>query len=205
MTKDEALVRLVNGLKTRDYRFTTVTPSTHAQILARPNPDRPTLRDIFGWNRPFEKAALDPQLLDWLQNIGMRRRCLPGTCAVSFGFRAGRRPLPSFVLSDRRFERSIFRSRYLPVRSLHSNRKFPKLGPKSWIVDLGRGFRSWRDRCFKAVARCKAHALWTLIRSPARLSELNCKASGVTAEIAVSPTFAQGMRPHHREPALYDR
>ncbi len=67
MTKDEALVRLVNGLKTRDYRFTTVTPSTHAQILARPNPDRPTLRDIFGWNRPFEKAALDPQLLDWLK------------------------------------------------------------------------------------------------------------------------------------------
>jgi methylase of polypeptide subunit release factors len=68
-----ALVELLRLLKQRDYRFTTVTPATHARVIAR-GCTSPGLRDIFGWNRPFGEADLDPDLLRCLADSGMVER-----------------------------------------------------------------------------------------------------------------------------------
>lgn len=64
MSEDAALLELLQRLKERDYRFTTVTPATHARVLGRPLNRPPDLRDIFGWSRPFAPREVDASLLE---------------------------------------------------------------------------------------------------------------------------------------------
>ena len=67
VTDDAALLALLIELKARGYRFTCVSPATHATVAARALPGTPTLRDIFGWNCAFLEAELAPELLDILR------------------------------------------------------------------------------------------------------------------------------------------
>ena len=67
MTSPSALVELLHFLPLHGYKFTAVTPSTHAAVLAKALAERPTLRDIFGWNRPFAEEDIEPLLLDLLR------------------------------------------------------------------------------------------------------------------------------------------
>lgn len=53
------LIQLGQWLQAQNYRFATVTPATHAAFMR--NLDRPfakTLRDVFGWNLPFDDTVL---------------------------------------------------------------------------------------------------------------------------------------------------
>ena len=70
MSDDAALVELLHFLRSHSYRFTAVTPATHATVLARPAPQPPDLRDIFGWSRAFERRDLEPALLALLERAG---------------------------------------------------------------------------------------------------------------------------------------
>lgn len=54
---EAGVVALGRYLKSRDYRFTTVTPTTHDFYLRRHHVAR-TLSDIFGWNLPFAVTSL---------------------------------------------------------------------------------------------------------------------------------------------------
>lgn len=55
----QALIRLGQALQAASYRFTTVTPATHARINSRPGHESArTLRDVFGWSRPFQESIL---------------------------------------------------------------------------------------------------------------------------------------------------
>ena len=65
--KSLALTVLGKTLQLRGYRFVAVTPATHYRVLDRP-PLATTLELIFGWNRPFEREALDPEIFDLLKN-----------------------------------------------------------------------------------------------------------------------------------------
>lgn len=57
------LLRLAAWLQAGDYRFTTVTPASHARVNARPGAQAGrTLRDAFGWSRPFPAALLPAQI-----------------------------------------------------------------------------------------------------------------------------------------------
>jgi methylase of polypeptide subunit release factors len=67
MDRNDTLLQLLRTLAEHDYRFTTVTPATHARVLARPAPASLTLADVFGWNRPFHTSQLAPDLLDLLR------------------------------------------------------------------------------------------------------------------------------------------
>jgi methylase of polypeptide subunit release factors len=67
MNRADALLQLLRTLAEHDYRFTTVTPATHARVLARPAPAAPTLADVFGWNRPFRADQLPADVLDLLR------------------------------------------------------------------------------------------------------------------------------------------
>lgn len=70
MSREAALVELLRRLRALDYRFTTITPATHARVVARRAPRAPALRDIFGWSRAFQSGDLDAGLLDLLQDAG---------------------------------------------------------------------------------------------------------------------------------------
>lgn len=65
--KNLALTVLGKTLQSRGYRFVAVTPATHCRVLDRP-PPASTLESIFGWNRPFDRDALDPEIFDLLDD-----------------------------------------------------------------------------------------------------------------------------------------
>jgi hypothetical protein len=65
--KNLALTVLGKTLQSRGYRFVAVTPATHCRVLDRPLPAS-TLESIFGWNWPFDRDALDPEIFDLLED-----------------------------------------------------------------------------------------------------------------------------------------
>jgi methylase of polypeptide subunit release factors len=60
------LCRLGQYLKDTRYRFTAVTPDTHARVLARPNLQAKDARDVLGWNCPFKSDSMPERLLQLL-------------------------------------------------------------------------------------------------------------------------------------------
>ena len=63
-----ALVHLGAWLRYAHYEFTTVTPATHARVNARPGAGKArTLRDVFGWSRPFDSTLLPADAFEAMQ------------------------------------------------------------------------------------------------------------------------------------------
>ncbi len=68
----QALLAVGRYLRAHDYRFITVTPSTHRRINRRPGNERATdLRGIFGWSRPFAAGDVAPELLEPMREAGI--------------------------------------------------------------------------------------------------------------------------------------
>lgn len=66
--QDAALFHIGRQLQQLQYRFTTVTPDTHAVISARPDNTLATdLRGVFGWNRPFQPSLVPERLVTALR------------------------------------------------------------------------------------------------------------------------------------------
>lgn len=55
--KHAALIELGRALRALEYRFVTVSPTTHARVVER-RKLAAGVRDVFGWNLPFEPACL---------------------------------------------------------------------------------------------------------------------------------------------------
>jgi methylase of polypeptide subunit release factors len=67
----EPLAALLQSLDQEGYAFTTVTPATHARVLARRRGQAADdLRDVFGWSMPFTRDMLPGDLLDMLRDGG---------------------------------------------------------------------------------------------------------------------------------------
>ncbi len=65
---DRALWQLAEALEDLDYRFTCITPDTHARVAARRDGDGArTLRDVFGWSLPFDEGDLPSEILHLLR------------------------------------------------------------------------------------------------------------------------------------------
>lgn len=75
----ESLLALARWLEREGYRFTTVTPATHARVNARPGAQvARTLHDVFGWSRAFPAALLPDEALEWLRAGGLLRQADAG-------------------------------------------------------------------------------------------------------------------------------
>ncbi|MFC7272857.1 methyltransferase [Paractinoplanes rhizophilus] len=71
----DPLRELGEALKEQGYRFTTVTPATHARVNRRPeNVWARDLRDVFGWSRRFRPGLLPGRLLTLLEAAGALER-----------------------------------------------------------------------------------------------------------------------------------
>lgn len=67
-----ALVALGEWLQHEGYRFITPTPATHARVLARePGREARSLRDVFGWSRPFARRFLPGEVLGRMREAGL--------------------------------------------------------------------------------------------------------------------------------------
>src|SRR3954468_15420317 len=62
-----ALVHLGAWLRYAHYEFITVTPATHARVNARSTGKARTLRDVFGWSRPFDSTLLPTDAFEAMQ------------------------------------------------------------------------------------------------------------------------------------------
>jgi methylase of polypeptide subunit release factors len=62
-----ALTTLGRTLQARGYRFVAVTPATHCRVLDRPEGPA-TLESIFGWNRPFDREAVEEDIFELLED-----------------------------------------------------------------------------------------------------------------------------------------
>lgn len=69
---DEALLHLGRRLHADGYGFTCVTPLTHQRYVERAGdlPGR-TLREVFGWNRPFDPSLLSADELEHMRQAGI--------------------------------------------------------------------------------------------------------------------------------------
>jgi methylase of polypeptide subunit release factors len=68
----DALFALGRALEAAHYRFTTITPASHARINARPgNEQAIDLRGVFGWSRPFAADAIDPAIVTLMRRAGV--------------------------------------------------------------------------------------------------------------------------------------
>ena len=71
---DHALLDIGHRLRAANYAFTTVTPETHRRVLARPPASDTSLRDVFGWNRPFHEGDIASAIIDRLEEAGHLQR-----------------------------------------------------------------------------------------------------------------------------------
>ena len=77
LKEEKALAAIGSFLAENNYSFTAITPATHAIVNARAMARTPrTLRDIFGWSRPFAPDELPPLLLAWLEEAGEMEKTL---------------------------------------------------------------------------------------------------------------------------------
>jgi methylase of polypeptide subunit release factors len=67
-----ALKELGHALKRSDYRFTTVSPATHARVNSRAgNEWAKDLAGIFGWSRPFFPSVVPDEVYALMQAAGI--------------------------------------------------------------------------------------------------------------------------------------
>ncbi|KQS85228.1 SAM-dependent methyltransferase [Methylobacterium sp. Leaf361] len=68
---EEAVLALARALRETGYTFTTVTPATHAHVNARPrHAEARSLRDVFGWSRPFRADLVPEPILRLMRAAG---------------------------------------------------------------------------------------------------------------------------------------
>lgn len=73
--RERALFYLGSALQQAEYRFTTVTPTTQRSVLQRrESHSAGNLRDVFGWNLPFEPRVIGDHLFGLLQGA---EACVP--------------------------------------------------------------------------------------------------------------------------------
>ena len=73
--RSAALIALGRALREVGYAFVTVTPETHRRVTARAaasgRSSASSLRDVFGWSRPFEPSLLPPPMMDLARAAGI--------------------------------------------------------------------------------------------------------------------------------------
>jgi methylase of polypeptide subunit release factors len=72
---DLALLHLGSLLRTEGYRFTTVTPASHARVNARPS--NRLARDnagVFGWSRLFEHETVSAPVFEAMEAAGILQK-----------------------------------------------------------------------------------------------------------------------------------
>jgi methylase of polypeptide subunit release factors len=83
----KALIELGRSLASLGYAFSTVTPAAQRIVNGRPaNAIARSLRDVFGWSRPFEAGLLPKQVLELMRAAEVLERKPDGLWLSSVRF-----------------------------------------------------------------------------------------------------------------------
>ena len=136
---EEGLLALLQALRDLEYRFVAVTPETHRRALERdPGRSAQDLRDVFGWNLPFDEGLLPPPIREALERSSM----------VAGEGELHRSRVRVASLEDRLFVHSAYPTdsadavffgpdSYRFARFLQA--ELPRLAPAGRLVDIGSG------------------------------------------------------------------
>jgi hypothetical protein len=70
--EDSALIDMLVRLKARGYRFVTISPESHARVLARPGREQArTIEDALGWNLDFPRDIVPSDIRNCLHRAVM--------------------------------------------------------------------------------------------------------------------------------------
>jgi methylase of polypeptide subunit release factors len=68
----QPLVQLLQWLSLEGYDFCTISPASHERVNARPGAQvARSLRDVFGWSRPFQASLLPEPVFQLLDGAGL--------------------------------------------------------------------------------------------------------------------------------------
>ncbi len=178
---ESGLIDLLAALGASGYRFVAVTPETHRRVLERGQGSAALdLRDVFGWNLPFERGLLPEPVREALDRSGM----------VSAEGRLLRSRIRVSSLDSRLFLHSAFPTdeadsvffgpdSYRYVRFLAA--ELPRLGPVRRLVDIGAG--SGVGAIAAAAILPGARTIATDINPLAlRFARINARDSGIALE-----------------------
>jgi methylase of polypeptide subunit release factors len=190
--QDAALLALGQALKSRGYRFTTITPVSHQRVNARPAKPSTRLEAIFGWNQPFQKHDLPADLLHHLGEAGAVE-------TTSQGLRSNVR---FSTLGNQLFVHSSFPTEqgdavffgpdtYRFARMIRQSLAERPLKPAARIVDIGCGSGAGGLHAAALAGSPSAVVLTDINQSALRLSRINAALNGVrNAQIVESDVFA---------------
>ena len=71
LSRDEALVEIGRYLRSKGYKFVTVTPATHRLVNAKPDHKSAPLTSMFGWSRWVAIEEIHRDVLDLLETAGI--------------------------------------------------------------------------------------------------------------------------------------
>jgi methylase of polypeptide subunit release factors len=181
---DGALADLLRRLDALDYEFVTVTPATHARILARPDKKRArSLRDIFGWSLPFDRETLPADLFALLEQADAVEQAEGGHRSRLRVSRVGAHLfLHSAYPTDGRDAVFLGPDTYRFVRFLAA--ALAERGPVSRLVDMGAGSGAG---AICAAAMLPGARLTLVDANPEalRLARINAGVAGVEVETIV--------------------
>jgi methylase of polypeptide subunit release factors len=190
VSEDEALVALLRLLKAADYRFTAVTPATHARVLRRWC-GRPDLRDIFGWNRLFAESDLDPQLSRCLERgrmlhrEGGKLRSMVRVASIDSDLFL-HSAYPTVAADAVFFGPDTYRfARFVRERVSRF------AAPPKWIVDMGAGSGAGAIVAANLVQGARITAL-DVNAQALRFTRINAEAAGVDVERVHSSVMPAG-------------
>jgi methylase of polypeptide subunit release factors len=181
---DRALVELGQALQAQGYRFATVTPETHARVLAADPRPAADLRDIFGWGRSFRPEVLPPVL----RTLARRANVL-----IENGSEL-RASVRFSSLDDRLFVHSAFPTDqndsvfFGPDTYRFSAFVQRNLASVGTLVDIGAGSGAGG---IMASHRAKRLVLGDVNERALRYARVNAKLAGVDAEVVASDVLSR--------------
>jgi methylase of polypeptide subunit release factors len=179
-SSDAALLELLSALADEGYSFTSVTPATHARVIGR-RPEAQTLRDVFGWSRPFRESCIPDTFVDLLRRADMLKSdgdCFKSKLRVSSidGQLFLHSAYPTEGTNSVFFGPDTYRYAALIAAEL------PRLGSVRRIVDVGAGTGAGGIVAAK-LAPGAALTLTDVNSFALRLAAINAAHAGVDAEL----------------------
>ncbi|AQR73921.1 class I SAM-dependent methyltransferase [Sphingomonas sp. LM7] len=186
-----ALLRLLEALQSRGYRFVTPTPATHARVMARA--DRRTacdLTDILGWSLPFAPACIDAEIFALLEAAGALVEIENGRFCSRFRVSSLRGTLYTHSAWPTDAPDSVFfgPDSYRFADLIETELRDADLPAAATIVDIGTGSGVG---AVVAAMLCPDAAVWMTDVNPAalRLAAVNARAAGVAIRAVQSDTL----------------
>ena len=193
---EDALYALGLALKHHEYDFVTVTPSTHARVLSRDTQLGTSLRDAFGWNRPFAKSSLPTELIELARAAGVLSEVEQGLrMNVRFAALGGElfahSPFPTVQDDAVFFGPDTYRFVRFVRRSL-DNANARSLGTARFLVDIGCGSGAGG---ILAARHAESVILADINRTALAFARVNARLAGTTPIIRQSDVLRSVSEP----------